>query len=1367
MGQKLNPNAPIYNMALLFELHGAVDVEVFRSAFARLVRESDAMRLVFPDSEDDPQQLILGDLPYDLEFLDWSDRAEPSDGLVAWAEARSRQLFNLEQRCFDAVLIRLTNNHYAWYFNEHHLIIDAWGMTLQYKAMASFYWAMLSETIPDITLPAFADQLASTPSAKTVESRAQACQYWESKLPKLPDPLSFYGKRVVYAGPQSKRMVLDLGTARSTTLRELATAADLRSWTAHLSLFTIFSTVLFAFLHRVSGRDRIAIGTPAHNRSTTVHRATPGLFIEVFPLLAEIQKEDTFGSLYERLRTEVNGFLRYAQPAASSPELSRGFNVILNYISASFGNFGDIPMHSTWIHPDCHDPSHHLRLQVHDFDAGGAIQLHFDLNTSVFDAELQEKVPTHFITLLDAFIADRSQLIGQPALTSDLPELAGPIDAVNYDEAIGVLGMLQQQVQWTPNGEALQYFDQKVSYRQLDEEANQLAHFLLDHGLKVGDRVGIHLKRSPEFMVAALAVMKAGGCFVPLPVNYPAGRILGIIEDAEARLVLTTASLAEKATIPDHLLIRMDTEQPFFSRQARTVLPVAVGSEDLAYLLYTSGSTGRPKGVMIHHKALSHYLQYARETYVQKQKVSMPLFTSTGFDLTITSMFLPLVSGGHMVIYPEPDQGPDLTLLDVINDNEVNLIKLTPSHLALLKGKELAESRIQTMIVGGEYFKAELARTIFKQFGDGLEIYNEYGPTEATVGCVVHRCKQQDLDDSDMAVPIGLPINRMQVYILDEFLHPVSSGLTGELFISGPGLAQGYWQQEALTNEKFLPNPFRPGERMYRTGDLVRHKDKSGMLEYLGRKDEQIKIGGRRVEPEEITTALLEYPGVQQGVVLLYQDKPASPQEAEHNCVRCGLPSNYPKAEFDEQGVCHLCRSFKGYQDKVSRYFRTIPDLKERFREVQHGDHPYDCIMLYSGGKDSTYALAQLVELGIKPLSFTLDNGYISEEAKANIRRVVKALGVDHVFGETPAMNAIFVDSLQRHQNVCDGCFKTIYTLSIQLALEKNIPYIVTGLSRGQFFETRLTEELFVKEDFNPDEIDQIILEARKAYHRVDDAVKQHMDVSMFERDDVFDKVRFLDFYRYTDVSLAEMYDYLDRRLPWVRPSDTGRSTNCLINKAGIYVHKKELGYSNYAFPYSWDVRVGHKTRAASLDEINEEIPEDEVLQILDEIGYSGQLTTTETDRLVAYYTSEAIIETAVLRNSLLSRFPDYMVPVHYIRLESIPLTVNGKIDRDALPPPGPERPVLEVEYTAPRSDIEELLAELWSDILQIDRIGVFDNFVQIGGDSLKGIRLMARINETLELDLPINTIFEKTTIADLADHIEATINRLLAEMDG
>ncbi|MEM9849154.1 MAG: amino acid adenylation domain-containing protein, partial [Bacteroidota bacterium] len=857
--------------------------------------------------------------------------------------------------------------------------------------------------------------------------------------------------------------------------------------------------------------------------------------------------------------------------------------------------------------------------------------------------------------------------------------------------------------------------------------------------------------------------LKIGASYIPVATDTPPDRVLKVIDLAEATLTLTHQHLATKLPKNHFPIHAFEQIQPQINQEPVTNVDIKIAPEDIAYIMFTSGSTGEPKGVMISQQALANYINSAAQKYVGEAKWTFPLFSRIGFDLTVTSLFLPLVSGGTMRIYEEPNAGPDLAILEVIEDNAVDFIKLTPSHLSLLNDKDLKDSKIKCMIVGGEDFKMNLALQIKSIFPAALKIYNEYGPTEATVGCIVHQLEVAK-DRAKTSVPIGVPLNGMQAYILDQQLNPVPRGVVGELYVSGVGLATAYWKKAALTAEKFIPHPFLHDAKMYQTGDLAK-MNAAGQLEYLGRRDEQVKIGGIRVELGEIEAALSSYPNLQNVVVDLWDKTPPPASDDVHYCTSCGLPSNYPNVKFDEQGVCNFCHSFDTFQKKAHQYFKTIDDLKAIFTQAQvRKTGKYDCMMLLSGGKDSTYALGQLVELGYNVLAFTLDNGYISQQALDNVRRVAKEIGVDCVVGETPAMNEVFVDSLHRHCNVCNGCFKVIYTLSTQIAVEKGIPIIVTGLSRGQFFETRLTEELFWGDKVDVEAIDQIILNARKEYHRVDDAVKRLMDVSMFEDDAVFDQVQYVDFYRYTDVTLGEMYEYLDKRLPWVRPTDTGRSTNCLINKLGIHVHTKEQGYSNYAFPYSWDVRMGHKQRDMAIDEINEPIDVDEVTQMMREIGY---VPPSEQDRkeLLAFYSAPSNIAEADLKQHLAKSLPAYMIPNRFQRVEEFPLNPNGKIDRKALRDIRTIAVKTDAVYVAPSNEFEEILAEIWSTVLELEQVGIHDDFLALGGNSLEAIRVMARTNEAFELELPISLIFEKPTIAEFAAEVERIIVELLAEV--
>ena len=700
-------------------------------------------------------------------------------------------------------------------------------------------------------------------------------------------------------------------------------------------------------------------------------------------------------------------------------------------------------------------------------------------------------------------------------------------------------------------------------------------------------------------------------------------------------------------------------------------------------------------------------------------------------------------------------------MLEVVKDDLVDIIKLTPSHLSLLADQNLQGLRVRQLILGGEDLKRDLAQKILLGFPAGTVIHNEYGPTEATVGCIVHshRAGQTIAGNS---VPIGRPIPGMRAYLLNDERQLVPAGVPAELFLAGDSLAQGYFGQPGATADKFLPDPFRKGDRMYASGDIARLLP-TGEMEYLGRRDHQVKIRGARVELGAVEAALVGHPNVTEAVVTTFRPR----QSREHllYCRRCGLASNFPGANFDEEQVCDQCRSFDTYRDKAQAYFRSLQDLETLLRSGKAGE--YDCLALLSGGKDSTYMLARLADLGLRILAFTLDNGYISEEAKANIRRVTEALGVDHVFGTTPSMNQIFVDSLHRYANVCQGCFKTIYTLSLNLAKARQIPFLVTGLSRGQLFETRLTADLFQDPCRNLHDIDGTVLAARKAYHRVDDAVAQTMDVAALQEDEIFEQVQIVDFYRYCDVELSEMLRYLDRRLPWVRPSDTGRSTNCLINDVGIYIHQRQRGFHNYALPYSWDVRMGHKERDAALEELDDQIDPQFVHRILNEIGYTSDWGELEDDvRLVAYYVASDEVEEAALASLVAENLPEYMVPARFVRIDSVPLSPNGKVAVEALPPPVPTRTARRTEYVPPANDLEAALVTIWKDVLGVPQVGTQDNFFDLGGDSILAIQIVSRAAKEGMVITPAQ-LFDTLTVADLASTYQASAEATDTENQG
>lgn len=1378
LGQKLQPDAPLYNMVQTFTFQGELQPDLFREAFGCLVNRSDALRTVIeevdgvPQRRTPPARSAAGEA---MEFIDFSQQPDPEGQYQAWLAERSRRTFDLSARLFDSVLVRLGEGHYVWYLSQHHLITDGWSFYLVYTYTADLYRRLLTGEdpagFPDP--PPYEAYAAFERQNRETESFAKATAYWEAKLAEPAEPVAFYERAGRENSNRTERVAVDLGRERSEQIRQIAGEKGIRGLNQDLTLFNLFATLFVAALHRVGGNRRISLGSPLHNRPTQNFKATIGLFMEVYPWHLAIDEGETFADLFKKVAAESFASLRHAQAGGSRASLNRSYDVLLNFVNVTFPPFCDIPVQVDWVHAGYGDSNHSLRLQVEDFDGSGSYRLHFDFNTGVFGSDERGWFTGHFLRVVDAFLADRDQPIRSVDLLSPQEWQALVVDfnatEAPYPGDQTVVDLFEAQARATPEAVALVFGQQQLTYAGLNERANRLAHHLNALGVGPEDLVAICMEHSLETVVGLLGIMKAGAAYVPLDPAYPKARLAFMLADVsaaagQAPVLLTQPWLA--AGLPDTpaRIVLLDPSWQSLEGQSSENLPRQAGPQNLVYVIYTSGSTGQPKGVQIEHRGLTNYLWWAKAQYLGGQKLAFPLFSSLSFDLTVTSIYVPLISGGRVVIYREAGEAPGSIMFDVLAADQVDIIKLTPSHLALINDLDLAASRVKKFIVGGEDFKTGLAEAIARQFQGQVEIYNEYGPTETVVGCMIHRYDPPA--DQGLSVPIGVPAANAQVYVLDEALNPAPPGIVGEMYIGGHGVARGYLNRPELNQEKFLPNPFRPGERLYRTGDLAKWLP-DGKLAFLGRGDDQVKIGGFRIEPGEIEARLRQHPAVRECVVTVAQGpRTGGPEELSY-CTRCGLASNYPGVSYDAAGVCNLCQAYDSYKDAARQYFKSMPELQRLLAEqTRRKTGDYDCLVLLSGGKDSTYMLCRLAEMGLKILAFTLDNGYISDGAKDNIRKIVSGLGVDHIFGTTPAMAQIFVESLQQHSNVCNGCFKTLYTLAVNLARQKGIPCIITGLSRGQFFETRLTEDLFRDEHFDPQAIDQAVLAARKAYHRRSDLISRSLEVDIFRSDQVFEDIQFIDFYRYCDASLEDVYAYLDQKVAWVRPADTGRSTNCLINEVGIYLHKKQRGFHNYALPYSWDVRMGQKTREEAVEELQDEIDEERVREMMAEIGYhepaSGALEPSK--RLVAYYVPEGEISEGELRRHLEAALPEHMLPAYYIPLDRIPLTPNGKVDRGRLPQPGQARPELEAQFVAPASPLETRLAEIWSEILQVQPIGIQDNFFKLGGSSLPALQLVARVNQAFQLMLPVQQFFEHATIAQLGQLIE---DLLLAEIEG
>lgn len=465
------------------------------------------------------------------------------------------------------------------------------------------------------------------------------------------------------------------------------------------------------------------------------------------------------------------------------------------------------------------------------------------------------------------------------ALVVDYNATAAP-----YPSDRTIIDLFRDQMTRSPDAEAIRFGGATLTYRQLDERSNQMATHLSSTGVGPGRIAVVFMEHSIEVVVAILGVLKSGAAYVPLDAATPQGRIATILKDisngtdGRAPVAITQAHL-QSAISPDLAdVFVLDADFGSILNQPDSPGPSAATSDGTAYIIFTSGSTGTPKGVEIEHRSLVNYIWWAARVYSSGERLTWPLFSSLAFDLTVTTLFTPLITGGRILVYLGDPGVQSMVVLKVIDDNAVDIMKLTPAHLAMIRDRNLETTRLRKFIVGGEDFKTELARDITKAIPHPIEIYNEYGPTEATVGCMIHRF---DIDgDQSASVPIGVPAANAGIYVLTEAYHPTRPGIIGEMFIAGDGLARGYFNRPDLTDERFLtatdPRDGFSKLRLYRTGDLARW-NLEGRLEFLGRADHQVKVGGVRVELGEIEAQLLKHPHVHECAVAAIATSGAKP----------------------------------------------------------------------------------------------------------------------------------------------------------------------------------------------------------------------------------------------------------------------------------------------------------------------------------------------------------------------------------------------------------------------------------------------------------------------------------------------------------
>ncbi|HEX7318160.1 MAG TPA: amino acid adenylation domain-containing protein, partial [Pyrinomonadaceae bacterium] len=882
---QLEPGGSIYNIPTAVRLSGRLDEAALARALSEVVRRHEVLRTTFMDEGGSPVQFVNEAAPVSLPLTDLT-------ALVAVdQENEAHRIFNEEtRRPFDltsgpllrARLVKLGEREHVLVIVAHHIVTDGWSTAILVREATALYDAFSSgHPSPLAELPIqYADFAAWQRKRLTGELLDAKLSYWKQHLAGAPPVLELPTDRPRPAVQSRRgaieRFALDAGLSRA--LKALSRAEGT----------TLFMTLLAGFkvlLSRYSGQEEVVVGTPIAGREQLETEGLVGFFINALALRTDLSGDPTFRGLLGRVREVTLGAYAHQEVPFDlvveelQPERSLSRSPIFQVIFA----LQNMPRESIEL-PELQLSSLEPEMGAVEFDinfvmseADDRINGRVEYSTDLFDAQTISRLLAHFELLLAAVVSDPEQRISTlPLLTEDerhtsLVEWNNT--QVDYGGPRCLHQLFKEQAARTPEAVALAYEGEQLTYGELNERADSLARLLSMKGVGPDVVVGLLMERSVEMVVSILAVLKAGGAYLPLDPLYPAERLRFMVEDASVSLLLTHEHLR-------HSLPEQGAGVVFVSRGCADIAQVddevddkadvEASPDNIAYVIYTSGSTGRPKGVMVSHRSISNRLLWALEACPLTADDRVLQKTPFTFDASVWEIFVPLLSGARLVVARPEGHRDSAYLVETVINEQITVLQLVPSMLRVFLQEPRAEEcgSLRHVFCGGEELRAEDRDAFYERLC--ARLHNLYGPTEASIDATHWECEPGVVG----TVPVGRPIANVRVYVLDSHQRPVPVGAPGELHIGGAGLARGYLNRPALTAEKFIPDPFgvEPGARLYKTGDLARYRP-DGRIEYMGRADQQVKVRGFRIELGEIEAALCAHDAVRQALVAT-QDSP-------------------------------------------------------------------------------------------------------------------------------------------------------------------------------------------------------------------------------------------------------------------------------------------------------------------------------------------------------------------------------------------------------------------------------------------------------------------------------------------------------------
>ncbi|NJL38964.1 MAG: amino acid adenylation domain-containing protein [Leptolyngbyaceae cyanobacterium SM1_4_3] len=871
-------------------IQGQLDVEAFQQAWQQAIARHPILRTSFHwEKLKKPVQVVHHQVQLPWQDYDWRDRsdAEQQTQLDTLLRSDRQQGFDLTQApLLRLTLIRLAEDKHQFIFSKHHILLDGWSRMLVFKEIFDLYQSGLQKNSSSLPTPA--------PYRNYVhwlrqQDSTQAEQFWRNALQGVKAPMILSVDRS-HVGQISATQTY--GTQRRYLSESTTAALQTLARQHHLTLNTIVIAAWSILLSRYSGESDITFGVTSSGRPADLSQAERivGPFINTLPLRLQVPPDTSLLPWLQQLQLTQMEIRHYEYTPLvqiqSWSEIPKGVP-LFEYV-AIFENY---PIDST-----LRDPAQSLQIQAVQSvsqthyplslvaAAGAKMTLELGYSSDRFTPSTIQQILQHLQTLLEQIAANPDQRLRHLSLLTD----AGRHDLLfarnqthrEYPNHSCIHHLFEAQVQRSADAVAVTFNNQQLTYQQLNQQANQLAHHLQQLGVRPDTRVGICLERSLDLPIALLGVLKAGGAYVPLDPTYPPQRLTFIAEDAQISVLLTQTSLLPLLSLPE-LTVCLDRDPEVIATHSTANPNCLVQPEHLAYVIYTSGSTGQPKGVQIPHRAVVNFLCSMQQQPGVTQHDTLLAVTSLSFDIAVLELLLPLTVGAQVILVSHSVSADGVQLATLLNSSQATIMQATPATWRLLLAVKWQGKPNLTVLCGGEALSPDLAQELRSR---SAALWNLYGPTETTIWSTCQKIVGGD------RISMGQPIANTQIYLLDTNQQPVPVGVPGELYIAGEGIARGYLHQPRLTAEKFVPDPFSqiPGSRFYRTGDLACYQP-DGTLEFWGRIDHQVKIRGFRVELSEIEAKLNQHPQIQQSVVVARED-----YSGENSLVAYLVPETKP-----------------------------------------------------------------------------------------------------------------------------------------------------------------------------------------------------------------------------------------------------------------------------------------------------------------------------------------------------------------------------------------------------------------------------------------------------------------------------------------